>query len=231
MAITNNSVKCPDCGASLPIEEGRKQMFCTYCGSKIIITNENEYIYRHIDEAGIKQAETERIVKMRQLDLAEKKRIASEKTKKVKIISSLLLAAIGILLMVIGGLAGSASGDPDSGYYTMSMIGFLLLMGAGYIWLFSKNKDDDDDDFDGKIRIPESVVNCESKNYSAIEAVFRSAGFTNISCVPLNDLTLGLLKKPGMVESVTINGKNAVSGKKVMPNASVIISYHSFAGR
>ena len=56
MAVKFTSVKCPDCGAVLPIEEGRNQVFCSYCGSKIIMTNENEYVYRHIDEAEIKQA-------------------------------------------------------------------------------------------------------------------------------------------------------------------------------
>ena len=53
MAIKFTSVKCPECGATLPIEEGREQIFCSYCGSKIIMTNENEYIYRKVDEAEI----------------------------------------------------------------------------------------------------------------------------------------------------------------------------------
>lgn len=47
MAVKFISVKCPDCGAVLPIEEGRNQVFCSYCGSQIVMTNENEYIYRH----------------------------------------------------------------------------------------------------------------------------------------------------------------------------------------
>lgn len=66
MAIKFISVKCPECGASLPIEEGRKQVFCSYCGTKVMVTNENEYIYRHIDEADVKKAETDRIIRMRQ---------------------------------------------------------------------------------------------------------------------------------------------------------------------
>lgn len=56
MAIKFISVKCPECGASLPIEEGRKQVFCSYCGTKVMVTNENEYIYRHIDEADVKKS-------------------------------------------------------------------------------------------------------------------------------------------------------------------------------
>lgn len=47
------SVKCPDCGQTLSIEENRSQAFCSYCGSKILISNENEYIFRQVDEAGI----------------------------------------------------------------------------------------------------------------------------------------------------------------------------------
>ena len=72
MAIKLNSVKCPECGATLPIEEGRTQIFCSYCGTKVIVTNENEYIYRHIDEAEVKQAETDRMIKLRELEMEEK---------------------------------------------------------------------------------------------------------------------------------------------------------------
>lgn len=81
MAVNFISVKCPDCGASLDVEKGRKQVFCTYCGAKILINNDNEYVYRHIDEAGIKQAETDSMVRMKQMEMAEKNRESAEKTK------------------------------------------------------------------------------------------------------------------------------------------------------
>ena len=60
MAIKMISVKCPDCGASLDVEEGRRQCFCSYCGAKVMINNENEYIYRTIDEADIKRQRSRR---------------------------------------------------------------------------------------------------------------------------------------------------------------------------
>ncbi|MCD8148995.1 MAG: zinc ribbon domain-containing protein [Clostridiales bacterium] len=72
MAIKFVSVKCPECGAALDVEEGRKQIFCSYCGAKVMIVNDNEYVYRHIDEAGIKQAETDRIIQMKKMEIAEK---------------------------------------------------------------------------------------------------------------------------------------------------------------
>lgn len=232
MSVRLTSVKCPECGASLPIEEGRSQVFCSYCGTKILITNENEHIYRHVDEAGIKKAETDRIVKMKQMEIAERRRVAKERRKTQKIIISLVLAAIGIIMMVGGFMLGSNSGDPDSGYYMMSLVGFFPLLGAGFVWILSSDDKDDDDDYGDKIRVPSGIEDYERKNYVAVETILRGAGFTNITCIALNDLTVGLLKKPNMVESITINGKEIDSGgKKFAPDAKVVISYHSIPNR
>lgn len=228
MSVRLISVKCPECGATLNVEENREQAFCSYCGTKVLLHNENEHIFRHIDEAGVKQAETDLIVRMKQMEFAEKKRADAEKTKKLKIIISLIMASVGILMMVIGYMGGYASGDPDSGLYMLSLVGMFPLMGAGYIWLFSKNDDEDDWNFGDKVIVPSSINNYENKNYSAIEEMFGNAGFTNVRCIALNDLTLGVLKKPGMVESITINGHAVTSGgKKYSKDAAVVISYHS----
>lgn len=79
------SVKCPDCSADLSIEEGRNMAFCTYCGAKVLINNENEHIYRHIDEAEIKKAETDHIVQMKKLEMADDQRQTSKKNNSLKI--------------------------------------------------------------------------------------------------------------------------------------------------
>lgn len=44
------------------------------------------------------------------------------------------------------------------------------------------------------------------KDYSTIEAALSAAGFKNFRGVPLNDVIIGLRKKTGMVEFVTVNG-------------------------
>lgn len=141
MAVKFISVKCPDCGASLDIEEGRTQAFCTYCGAKVLVNNENEFVYRRIDEAGIKQAETDRIIKLKQMEIAEKKRASAEKTKVLKIIISLILAVVGIVMTVVGCLLEYATGDT----YMIEVFGLLLFMVAVCIWVDSKDKEDDDD--------------------------------------------------------------------------------------
>lgn len=221
-------LKCPACGADLSMEEGREQLFCQYCGAKVIVHNENEYIYRHIDEAGIKQAETDRMVQLKQMEMAEKLQEAERRKLALKIKISLALAIIGILMIVIGYMAGENTGNPDSGFYMLSLVGMFPLMGVAYIWLFSGDSEKENI-LDGKVKVPSSVEDCEHKNYEVIEASFRSAGFVNVKCVPLNDLTFGLIKKPGMVESIIINGEEITSGgARFLPDASVVISYHSF---
>ena len=49
------SLKCPECGADISIEEGHKQCFCQYCGAKIILDDGNTtHTYHKVDEARIK---------------------------------------------------------------------------------------------------------------------------------------------------------------------------------
>lgn len=139
MSVKIVTVKCSECSGALNIESDRTQAFCSYCGAKILINNENEYVYRHIDEAGIKQAETEQLIRLKELELAEREMLSKQKIKKLKIIISIILASIGILLMIIGFLAGSASGDPDSGFYALALIGFFPLMAPGFILSISSD--------------------------------------------------------------------------------------------
>lgn len=181
-----------------------------------MVQNDNEYIYRHIDEASIKQAEADKIVQLRKLEIIERKRAEAAKVKRVKIIVSILVGILGIGLMIAGAGMGG-------------LVGLLVLEGVMFIWILSdKDKEDDELDFGDKVKVPSGISGYESKSYSAIEAMFVSAGFTNVRCVPLNDLTMGLLKKPGMVQSITIRGKEITSGgKKFSPDAPVVISYHS----
>ncbi|MCD8148996.1 MAG: hypothetical protein LUE92_05400 [Clostridiales bacterium] len=113
----------------------------------------------------------------------------------------------------------------------MAIPGEFCGLALMYMWLGDINKGEDDD-FGDKVKVPFSISGYENKNYVAIESMFTSAGFTNVKCIPLEDLTTGLLKKPSMVESILINGKKVTSGgKKFSPDASVVISYHSFSKR
>lgn len=226
------SCNCTNCGASLTVDDNNRDFaFCQYCGAKIML-DDYRSTHRVVDEAKIKQAETDQMVKLKQLEMLEAARINKEKNLKLKIIISLILAIIGILMIIIGFMAGSVTGDEDSGFYMASVVGMLMIVGVGFIWLDSNDKDKEELDFGDKAKVPSSIEEFEKKNYSAIEAMMKSAGFTNVKCVPLNDLTIGILKRPGTVESITINGQKIERGGRKFPcDAMIVISYHSFANR
>lgn len=228
MSVEMISVKCPECGAALSLEEGRKEAFCTYCGAKILVHNDNEYTVNIRDDANIKYAETDQIVSLKKIEMMEKAAQDRKNVRKIKIIISLVLATVGIIMMTAGYGLGSLSGNSDSGFYMLAMVGFFPLLGAAYIWLFSSNDDDEIDPFSDKAKIPSGINGFEKKSYQAIESLLRGAGFTDVTCVPLNNLTVGILKKPGMVESITVGGKEITSGgKKYSKDAPVVITYHS----
>ena len=124
MSIQLITIKCPECGATLSIEDNREQAFCTYCGAKVLIHNENEYIYRQIDEAGVKQAETDRLVRMKQMELLEKKQEEAKKQKALKIKLAIIMAFLGIVMMVVAFLTG-----PEE----LFVVGFFPLYGAAYV--------------------------------------------------------------------------------------------------
>ena len=123
MAVKLISVKCPECGANLNIEEDREQAFCTYCGTKILLHNENEHIYRRIDEAGIKQAETERIIRLREIELAEKK--YTDAKKRERIYFGMLL--IGVVLFVASIVVNEARMFGLSDVFLLSSIGLIVV--------------------------------------------------------------------------------------------------------
>lgn len=65
-------IKCPKCGASLEVEDGRKQTFCQYCGTKIMLDDEierKEITHRYVNEAEIVRSNNEvELARMRQED-------------------------------------------------------------------------------------------------------------------------------------------------------------------
>lgn len=223
MSINVKAVTCPSCGASLDVEEGRQQIFCSYCGTKVMIQNENEVVYRHIDEAELKQAETDRMVQMKKLEMAEKSMAANEKTKSLKI-----KVSIGLGVLMVASFAFSCIGDMNLGGM---MVGMFCAMALMMMWLaggfFGGNSGPDPD---GSLRIPMSVARYEGKFRQDVETMLESAGFTNIKCVPLKDLNMGLLVKPGMVATVTVRGEDVRTAfrKKFSPEAPVVITYHDY---
>ena len=217
MAIQFVSVKCPECGADLSIEEGREFAFCSYCGTKVLMSNENEHIYRNIDEARIREAETERMIRMRELELEEKENARGRKSLMIAYGIALAFVLIGALICIAEPLAG--------------MWGIII---GAYIAMFTFVKSDDKKKKQRRyvgandVAITEAMTDCSDKNYHSAELLFKGAGFANVTAVPLGDLNVFNMKKNGQVEMVTINGNEDFEEGDVFPKASnVLITYHS----
>lgn len=130
MSLQLISLKCPECGATLNIEDGHKQIYCSYCGAKIYINNENEYTIHTIDEADIKRAETDRMVKMRQLDNEEHERriSADDKNRRFQKLIGGICFGFGIILIILATIATMADLRVDTDLYYQ--IGLLLTFGG-----------------------------------------------------------------------------------------------------
>lgn len=78
------------------------------------------------------------------------------------------------------------------------------------------------------IKSPYSAEECGGKAYLSVMASLQSAGFTNISTVPVEDLELVASDKDGSIESVSIGGNSSfTSDDEFSPASVVVISYHS----
>ena len=216
------SVKCPECGAALEFEEGRQTAFCSYCGAKILLQNENEYIFRTIDEAEIRQAENDREYMLKELAMEEKEEKHHRFLTAVWLILTISLFVIGFIMVSVG------PKDPDDPGHMLIIFG----IGIGFWgWIMldtGKKKKSKNRRRPGYLKVPDTSAEFGSMHFSAVEAHLRAAGFGNIRCINLGDLRLGILNKNGSVESITIDGEALSPGEWHPREAPIIISYHGF---
>ena len=212
---------CPNCNAQISLDESRDFGFCQYCGTKIIL-DDYRSTHRVIDEARIKETETDRIIRLKELELEEKENAKVRKGRMISYGIALIFVAIGSIVELF---------DP------YNLFGIFLIIGGAWIALFtlitadSQNKklEDARNARRGMIKLSNSAMSYVDKNFRAIEGIYRQLGFQTINTINLKDLRVGLFKKPGSVETVTIDGERPNEQKWYNPNATVVISYHGIA--
>lgn len=222
MAITLKTIQCPKCGADLSIKEGRDKFFCSYCGSQIILANDNEHIFRHIDEAGIKQAETERILRIKEMEFKERENDKKRKSKAIAYFISLAIGIIGMFCCISDFMTG--------------IIFILIAVNIALFTLLESSNDETDD----KKKEPKPQLNPDevmisramtffyNEQFNGAVHIFKAAGFTNVNAVPLHDLSFFNKKLNGQIDKVTINGSNDFDeGDIFKKDANVLITYHS----
>lgn len=120
---------CPKCGGAIHVPEGQRQCFCTYCGTPLQIDDgAKTLLYRKVDETRIREAEIDKELELARMQLEEKRRPG-------RIRASIILAIIGGLMLIGGYFLGSASGDPDSPWGMVSLLGFYPLLAITFIWM------------------------------------------------------------------------------------------------
>lgn len=87
-------IKCNNCGSTLPYESGRKQFYCSYCGTEILISDKEEKITDELSKIN-KEVKGP---KKRQLELIQKEIEKRRSSFNQKIKYSLFSAFIGGLI-------------------------------------------------------------------------------------------------------------------------------------
>ena len=237
MAVEMISVKCPECGAPVEMDQYRRSAVCEYCGTRIIMHDDNTISIR--DEAEIIQAETEQAVKLNQIELrAHRQKIDSIVNKK-NTKRAIAAGVIGLVLVfIIGPIFDFLPTDSAGDNFIETLGGFgvtaAVLYMAFYVYKKIEQREREEDEYDAivehKIKLPSELHTSFTLNYQTAEDLFREAGFTDITTIPLRDLTKRIsIYKPDTIETVTINGKQVTDySKRFAKDAKVVISYHSY---
>lgn len=210
--------QCPNCSAQISLDDSCEFGFCQYCGTKIML-DDFRSTHRVVDEARIRETETDRIIRLKELELEEKEAERSRKSRKNAYIIAIIMVIVGVILCAFGGL-----------------LGILLIIGGGLVAEFTyigaserkKKRIDERKACEGMIKLTSVAFDYEGKNYKTIEQIYAGLGFKNISVVNLRDLRIGIVKKSGVVESVIIDDEVINGDKWYHPNAKVLITYHGF---
>ncbi len=217
--IKTIALTCPNCGSNLSVEEGRTFTYCEYCGTKVMIHDENTQTIHTIDEAAIKRAENERYAQEMQIQLQERER---------KMRGRFLVGWIGTVLLCVTLVVIGALTDVDA-LLIFFPIGFLLGVGGIAYLLYRKKMDMRRNPTDRTAGVNEIVAHAAGRKVETVRQELLLLGFSNIQMIPLNDLPpmMSLLLN-GTVKGLSIDGERELwEGQLFSENAKVTITYHS----
>lgn len=120
-------VVCPNCGAQIHAKEGRKFMYCEYCGTQIALDDGTQrFEYEFIDRARVKEAENE----SKRIDerIRDKELYLQNLSKWTRIRNIWLAAVFGLLALAV-----VTAPSTTIGYFFTSVLTALLLAGIG-VW-------------------------------------------------------------------------------------------------
>ena len=192
--------KCNNCHADLELDLENLQAFCPYCGHKLVFDFDVDKLIAEREKTKRAQDKLKESTRQKEMDIkyAEKKDRREARSRSMKIILA------GMLIIAMIGIGA---------YFHISHINKEKALEAN-----------------GYIRIPLSSSEIESGDYSAedLHTAFLRNGFTNVRLEKIQDIKIGVLKKDGELEKVTVNGQTSFNKDKLMPSdTEIVISYHT----
>ena len=127
-------MNCPACGAGLELDIDNLISFCPYCGGKLLV---DPVAFRDV----LVERERTRRIEM-EYDQEDKRMADANRRRLWRIKASIVLAAVGILMYLVGDFAGEATGNPNSAWYSMSLLGLFPLLGIPFIWVIGSDMDE-----------------------------------------------------------------------------------------
>lgn len=235
---------CPNCGASLKFEDDNRDFgFCQFCGAKIML-DDYRSTHRVVDEARIHEDETNRMIKMREMEMEERERdkkreetaarehqIEMEYLRKnrLQLIKTLASFFVALILILIGIFSFQSS---DESAELFGVFGVLVIILSTVSEISKTGEDKKRKNIDlGLIQLTDIALSYKNTNYRLMQSVYTKLGFIHVTIVNMKDLTTGLIKSPGSVDTVTIDGKLPQKDEWYDPNAKVVIKYHGFNNR
>lgn len=106
MATKMITLRCPSCQASVQVNGDKEYAFCEYCGSKILIYDDNHHretrTYRQVDEADIIRAATEQQIHLHDLEVEDERESMKQQYLGYGLGFGAVVSIIGIITLIIG---------------------------------------------------------------------------------------------------------------------------------
>ncbi len=104
--VTFTPLICPSCGARLQValKIGQTMCYCQFCGTPIMIVDENTKTYRNVqvDEAKIHESDVRQNIRLQELQFEERKRIEKRaKGRNLIILGICLIPLFGIGFFIV----------------------------------------------------------------------------------------------------------------------------------
>lgn len=194
-----NKISCPDCGANISLAiEGQSYVFCPYCGNHFAIDDGNRTITRNYN-TNYNSDISYHETYTDDAAIEKEKRIDRENERNHRLLVLMLLVAC--------------------------MLFFIPMF---VLWIDEHKAEQEKKKAieAGMIEVGQSSSDMEGRDYKVVIEQLKSAGFTDITTVDLDD-SGWFTKKRGTVESVTIAGDSSFSSNACFyPTAKIVVSYH-----